>query len=837
MHYQWEAWGGDSANWISKIGSMITFANQRPAYARNIVQNEFGLNAQVSLTLQVQPAGAGRIQISTITPESLPWTGVYFNGNPVTITAIPNPGYQFDHWRSNLVINQDNYNSELTLNFTGNDVITCYFTGSPAATDLAFTEINYHGSDSMDSGDWVEIKNMAAYELDLSGWKFRDGDDHHVYTFPTGMKLAAGAYLVIAGDLQKFSGIHPTVSNVAGGFSFDFSNGGEALRLYDHRDVLVKSVYYQDQLPWPAEADGAGYTLELKSDRLDPNQGINWFSGCLGGSPGRPYTSPSVHITTSGDVNICQGDSLLIFATASPSASLQWRRNDIILDGEVYDRLSVMNSGLYLLMVTENGCTANSDTINVNVMPIERILSTLDGQVCDSGTVQLEAGSTSQVKWFDAPQGGNELFTGPVFHTPILSQNTSYYAAASGTCSEPRVEVRALILSSQLPPLIQDAERCGPGDLLLSASGADSIKWYDQATGGNLIHEGSQFILTNIGSSVVFYAEAGGVCPSQRLPVSALVLPVTSEPLVSDTGRCGEGVLILTAVSGETIRWYDSAQGGLYLGAGNTYTTPVISTTTIYYVEAGDQCPSGRVAVEAKVTPISPDPVVSDATHCGPGSVTFYAQGSGLIKWYDQPGGSVLAISNSYTTPVIYSSDIYYVQAGEECPGSFVPVQASILPLPEPELGPDTLFFSGASVTLDPGQGFSTYHWSDGSLGSTLTISSPGMYSVTVYNSSACFATDSVLVMLATGADNYFFEKGVELFPNPASQFCRVKFNDTLAEGLVILRDASGRTVYQVNFRDNPLEIELPVHGLAGGIYHLHFITDKSMFIKTLMIN
>jgi hypothetical protein len=29
------------------------------------------------------PPGAGKIKISTIIPDSLPWTGVYFDGNPV----------------------------------------------------------------------------------------------------------------------------------------------------------------------------------------------------------------------------------------------------------------------------------------------------------------------------------------------------------------------------------------------------------------------------------------------------------------------------------------------------------------------------------------------------------------------------------------------------------------------------------------------------------------------------------------------------------------------------------------------------------------------------------
>ena len=82
-------WGSTMSNWQSNINSMVSFINSRPAQARNYVQSQFNMHSQVSLTFNVSPAGAGRIQVSTIIPGQLPWTGVYFNGNPVTITAIP----------------------------------------------------------------------------------------------------------------------------------------------------------------------------------------------------------------------------------------------------------------------------------------------------------------------------------------------------------------------------------------------------------------------------------------------------------------------------------------------------------------------------------------------------------------------------------------------------------------------------------------------------------------------------------------------------------------------------------------------------------------------------
>jgi len=55
------------------------------------------------------------------------------------------------------------------------------------------------------------------------------------------------------------------------------------------------------------------------------------------------------------------------------------------------------------------------------------------------------------------------------------------------------------------------------------------------------------------------------------------------------TSRCGEGVVVLhaTASSG-TIKWYTVPFYGTAVATGNTFTTPVLSVTTTYYVDALD---------------------------------------------------------------------------------------------------------------------------------------------------------------------------------------------------------------------------------------------------------
>ncbi len=77
-------------------------------------------------------------------------------------------------------------------------------------------------------------------------------------------------------------------------------------------------------------------------------------------------------------------------------------------------------------------------------------------------------------------------------------------------------------------------------------------------------------------------------CPATTSNI--VTVSVNNRPTISSvTGnsRCGTGSLILSAVpSSGSISWFSSSSGGVALATGLTFTTPSISTSTIYFVEA-----------------------------------------------------------------------------------------------------------------------------------------------------------------------------------------------------------------------------------------------------------
>ncbi len=86
---------------------------------------------------------------------------------------------------------------------------------------------------------------------------------------------------------------------------------------------------------------------------------------------------------------------------------------------------------------------------------------------------------------------------------------------------------------------------------------------------------------------VITQSLADGNLTNDTLTYTFSTLGLPALTAQSDTG-CGTSQLLLSATSqpGDSFRWYDAAVGGNLLGAGTQFTTPPISSTTSYFVEA-----------------------------------------------------------------------------------------------------------------------------------------------------------------------------------------------------------------------------------------------------------
>jgi len=130
----------------------------------------------------------------------------------------------------------------------------------------------------------------------------------------------------------------------------------------------------------------------------------------------------------------------------------------------------------------------------------------------------------------------------------------------------------------------------------------------------------------------------------------SLTIPCTAPTITGTTpgSRCGTGTVGLSATaSAGTISWWAASTGGTALATGNSYTTPSISTTTTYYVDAtnaGCTTPT-RTAITATVN--SPAPSGGSIT----GSTSVCAGSIGQVYTFTAGGGGGTPTSWSWTVP------------------------------------------------------------------------------------------------------------------------------------------------------------------------------------------
>ena len=288
-------------DWESQLSGMRENIIHRGGWETTNIISKFGLAGTVDVVLNNTDRTRGSIRINTLeinrnTPGVVgtpyPWRGTYFKNIPVTLSAIPNPGYQFDHWEgavgggANPVIVPTASNITVTAVFEPLD-------GSEP--QIAITEVMYH-PDSRVAGidpdlfEFVELQNRGGVPVDLYGLMFTEGI---AYTVTNHVILNALQHAVVVRDPTAFAGRYVTNGlAILGTYDGGLDNQGDTITLRASALGPVLSTFtYNNGRGWPVSADGAGHSLvplvttNQYSGMLD--YGGNWrASTFIGGSPG-----------------------------------------------------------------------------------------------------------------------------------------------------------------------------------------------------------------------------------------------------------------------------------------------------------------------------------------------------------------------------------------------------------------------------------------------------------------------------------------------------------------------------------------------------------------------
>lgn len=160
---------------------------------------------------------------------------------------------------------------------------TLLVTGAP--TPIRITEVMYRPPEG-GAHEFLELRNFGDRPFLLTGFTL----DGVGFRFADGSRIDPGEVIVLASDRDPaaFSRHYPLVTPFAV-YPGALSNGGETLLLRDAGGAVVDRIVFDDdpRAGWPADADGAGYSLERLFTTGPATNPIHWrASPARGGSPG-----------------------------------------------------------------------------------------------------------------------------------------------------------------------------------------------------------------------------------------------------------------------------------------------------------------------------------------------------------------------------------------------------------------------------------------------------------------------------------------------------------------------------------------------------------------------
>ena len=475
--------------------------------------------------------------------------------------------------------------------------------------------------------------------------------------------------------------------------------------------------------------------------------------------PGNLACTGTANVTVTGDsappttgltaskVLICSGESVTL--TASGGATYNW----VGLPGNgATQTVSPTTTTTYTVTaVGANGCvSATPATITVQVtQPITVQNATLlkcyqNGGINYNLTEAQPQITTATGVTFayylnaaDANAGNTNTIANPASFNSAGGQ-TIYVLVTNGGCKN--VVTLQLLSTSQTILTINPPQQitCTTPQITLNASSSvipagSTITW--TATGGGNIVSGANTLTPVVNAGGVYTLTVTNVNQPGNLnctyTANVTVTQNTTAPVTTLTSTalqiCSGESVTLTASGGATYNWT-----GL-TGNGNTQVVSPTSTTTYTVFAVGaNGCVS---ATPATITIIVAPPVAvltaSQMKICAGESVTLTATGGVTYEWIGLPGnGSTQIVSPTSTTT--YS---VFALGGNGCkvtnPTSItiqvVPAIVSALK--------DVNVCAGDSGILDAGSGTNyTYVWNTGATTQTISVSTPGTYTVTISN-------------------------------------------------------------------------------------------------------
>lgn len=526
-------------------------------------------------------------------------------------------------------------------------------------------------------------------------------------------------------------------------------------------------------------------------------------------------------VSANGNTSFCQGGAVTLNSTTSPDyVSYSWSPA-----GEITTSISAANTGAYSVTITDvNGCTATSNIINVTTNPLPVPVITPNGStvICQGSSVVLTSSFASGNVWstgettnsitvstaqiitvtvtdangcigtstpieisivpnappapvitssgsLDICVGASVTLTSSYVSGNIWSPNSetsqSIIVSAAGTysvtftdangCSAVSLPVTVNILPQAQTPIITPAGPttfCDGGSVVLDAtSSSGTITW----TPGNIL--GNSITVTTAGNYIAMLTDANG-CTTSSQPINVVVEANPAQPSINAFGSttfCQGGSVTLYSTSTNNNIWSPNGEttDSITVTNAGSYTLTVTNT-------AGCSATSTPILITVLPNPTAPIITANGpTTFCVGESVTLTSDITSNIIWNTSQTSADITVSLPGAYSVITTD-------ANNCTSQSNVINVVVNNPGLASISGNNQFCIGGSTTLTAINGVS-FLWSPtGETTQSISVSTPGIYSVTITGPNGCTSVSAPMLVTA------FASNPVSVTPSGTVQIC-----------------------------------------------------------------
>ena len=494
---------------------------------------------------------------------------------------------------------------------------------------------------------------------------------------------------------------------------------------------------------------------------------------------------PSPIVSANINQSVCIGSPV----TLNGSGALTYSWNNGVTNAVAFTPVS---TATYTVTGTNlQGCTGTATTtVTVNVLPV--VSAGVDQTVCGGSSVTFTAAGATNYVWNNGVTGASLTI-----QTGINQSSSSYFVIGTNSSTGCSSIDTVLVNSLGLPNVFagNDLTICFGDSVILTGSGATSYSW------NNGTINNSAFI-----PQLTQTYTLTGVDLNQCQNIDQITVFVNPSPTVFagiDVELCEGGDIVLVASGAQTYSWDNGAVNGVSF----------IPTITTNYIVTGTNAYGCQDQDNLLVT-VNPLPTISagiNQTICAGDSILLQANGAANYIWnIGQFNGTYFQPATTMTLSVVGIDT-------NNCEGSSA-LTVEVNPNPTIFLVSDTTVCDyNLPLQLTVAGNANSFLWSNGTSGSSISITQAGTYIVT---GELIGCTDSASIVVVLDPCLGIYEEDLfklSLYPNPTQNEVYVMFNIPISATISILT-MDGRVLFIDQFK-NQSEIMLDFSSIATGSY------------------